>query len=158
MEDEKDNSFVPKWVSQRRRWRLEVWSGDEPGSVQLFLESTGQRRQVYADWIPLRIADSLVRDLRDVGKVLAIRRLSSFATLLKPSRARREIFRQNSDYKLMVWDERGGRYGSVTIHPALTKDRWIIRLGKEHVWQFVDDLAAAVSVAQRFTTHRRPTR
>lgn len=151
MDDTK--SMVPYWVSRKPRWLLEVWSDDAQKDVCLYLQSKGQRRRKYGDWIPRKIAYALLRDLRDVQQVLTRIPPRPFLRLF---RRRPDVFRECPDYTLRLWDRADDLHGSVTIHPALADNRWIVRLTRNETRLFVDDLSAALATLERLRQGTKP--
>jgi hypothetical protein len=149
MEDNHSNVIVPYWVSRKPKWQLEVWSDDKHKDVFLFLESVGQRRRRFGDWLPRQVAPTLLRDLRDAQKVLAWSSPAPLSWLFRLIRRKAVVFRGCPAYILKLWDPMGDLYGSVTIHPALANKRWILRLARKEARLFIDDLGAAVAMAEQ---------
>ena len=146
MDDTVNDVIVPYWTTRKAKWLLEVWSNETHSYVSLHLESKGQYFRRYGDTLPRRIAYALLRDLRDAQKLLTWSPQNRLVWFFLRSPT---LFRQCPDYALRLWDPHGNQYGSVTIHPALVKHRWILRLTRSDARLFVDDLAAAVAIAER---------
>ena len=147
MDDTSKNLILPQWMSRRHKWQLELWS-DKQDKVNLYVETTGKRGKRFSGWLQRDIARALLQDVRDAQKLLIPRPRSLGARFLARLTKRKEVFRASPDYTLVFWGEKDRRFQSLTIHPAMLKDPWLLCLQGQEAQEFADDLRSAIVMAE----------
>ena len=150
MKDSPPEVFLPHWISAKPKWILQLWSTDDCNTVDLFMISHGQHGRIYEDSLPFSYARSLIKDLQKARS--KVRGEKPFWNHLFRSRRRvYEVFRDCREYKLLLWRRvHSDTFSSLTLHGGASKDVWILEMDNHELWQFVDDLTAAICVAEHW--------